>query len=251
MEHLIIALEAPMMSFGDTLTDTRGPTRSFPGVSAVTGLLANALGWRRTQPERLQALHDSLLIGSRIDRDPMGGRPALDYQTADLNHDDAGWTTHGVVETRSGEAKTFESQHLRFREYIPDCRVITALRANPGPGDTSVPSIDEMMEALIRPARPLFIGRKPFIPSTNIFHEIREADNILQALLETPPSEPDEMPSQVRLCWPATEGDPLAAGVSVTQRRHISDLRNWHTRLHGGRRPVLEGTIPKRTLTGQ
>ena len=117
-----------MMSFGDTLTDTRGPTRSFPGVSAVTGLLANALGWRRTQPERLQALHDSLLIGSRIDRDPMWGRPALDYQTADLNHDDAGWTTHGVVETRSGDAKTFESQHLRFREYIADCRVITALR---------------------------------------------------------------------------------------------------------------------------
>ena len=27
--------------------------------------------------------------------------------------------------------------------------------------------------------------------------------------------------------------------------RHIPDVRNWHTRLHGGTRQTFEGTAPK------
>ena len=41
-DHLILQLEAPLMSFGDTMIDATGPTRDLPILSAVTGLIANA-----------------------------------------------------------------------------------------------------------------------------------------------------------------------------------------------------------------
>ena len=248
MQHLILALEAPMMSFGAHATDNYGPTRAFPGLSAITGLLGNALGWSRNEPDRLQTLQDSLVIGSRIDRDPLDGQTQMDYQTAKINANDTGWTTQDTRSTRSGDRNTFNTPRLRFREYIADGRITTALRIEPRPGDTILPSNDEMAQALIRPARPLFIGRKPFIPSTLIFQQTCEADNILQALLTTPVSDLTELPDPVRLSWPPGEGDAAAAGVYLTDHYHLSDIRNWHTRIYSGRRPVLEGTAPRTTF---
>ncbi len=36
------------MSFGGEIVDNFGVTRRFPSASMLTGLIANALGWRRT-----------------------------------------------------------------------------------------------------------------------------------------------------------------------------------------------------------
>ena len=124
------------MSFGAHVTDNHGPTRSFPGMSAITGLLGNALGWSRNQPDMLQALQDSLVIGSRIDRDPLNGQSQMEFQTAKVSADDPGWTTHGTRATRSGDRSTFDTPRLRYREYIADGRITTALRIEPRPGDT-------------------------------------------------------------------------------------------------------------------
>ena len=49
MEHLILNLEAPLMAFGGETIDNHGVTRRFPSASMLTGLFANALGWRRTE----------------------------------------------------------------------------------------------------------------------------------------------------------------------------------------------------------
>ena len=46
MQHMILALEAPLMAFGGETVDNYGVVRSFPAASMLTGLLANALGWR-------------------------------------------------------------------------------------------------------------------------------------------------------------------------------------------------------------
>ena len=45
--HLILNLEAPLMAFGGETIDNIGVTRRFPSASMLTGLIANALGWRR------------------------------------------------------------------------------------------------------------------------------------------------------------------------------------------------------------
>ena len=56
--HLLLRLEAPLMSFGTTAVDHRRPVQAWPAVSMLTGLLANALGWERSDNvalDRLQA----------------------------------------------------------------------------------------------------------------------------------------------------------------------------------------------------
>ena len=56
---LVMRMEAPLLAFGGVAIDQVGITRDFPGsVSTSTGLLANALGWERTQWQVHQALQD-------------------------------------------------------------------------------------------------------------------------------------------------------------------------------------------------
>ena len=49
MRHLIMRLESPLMAFGGEAIDNLGVIRSFPAASMLTGMLANALGWRRVE----------------------------------------------------------------------------------------------------------------------------------------------------------------------------------------------------------
>ncbi len=84
MQHLIMRLEAPLMSFGGETIDNLGVIRRFPSASMLTGLLANALGWRRTEAQRHQDLQDRLVFAARIAREPAGGLRMTDFQTAQL-----------------------------------------------------------------------------------------------------------------------------------------------------------------------
>ena len=61
----------------------------------LTGLLANALGWRRVEVERHQRLQDRLVFAARIDREPHGGARLTDFQSVAINNSEQGWTTRG------------------------------------------------------------------------------------------------------------------------------------------------------------
>ena len=65
---LILRLEAPLLAFGGVAIDHVGVTRDFPSLSMLAGLLANALGWERTEWEDIQALQDRLIFAARLDR---------------------------------------------------------------------------------------------------------------------------------------------------------------------------------------
>ena len=80
-----------MLAFGGETVDARGVIVDFPATSMLTGLLANALGWRRSDGDALASLQARLRYAARIDRD---GVRLTDFQTAQLGKDDKGWTTH-------------------------------------------------------------------------------------------------------------------------------------------------------------
>ena len=84
MRHLILNLEAPLMAFGGETIDNLGVIRSFPAASMLTGLFANALGWRRVERERHQQLQDRIVFAARIDREPAGGVRMTDFQTVKM-----------------------------------------------------------------------------------------------------------------------------------------------------------------------
>lgn len=219
--YLRIRLEAPLMSFGGVAIDNRGVEMPFPAASLVTGLLGNALGYRRDQADRIQRLQDRLRYAVRIDRD---GQALQDFQAAELRATDKGWTTRGQPEGRDGGAGTYQGKHLRYRDYGADRKVWIALTLEPA--DES-PTLEELADALNEPARPLFIGRKSCIPAEPLCAGIVDADSAAAALATV------EFPadvSRVRLFEPCDSGpdDPEVA------EHRISGLRIWANQLHGG-----------------
>jgi hypothetical protein len=91
-DYLRLVLEAPLVAFGGETVDARGVIADFPAASMLTGLLANALGWRRGDRDALARLQARLRYAARIDRD---GTRLTDFQTAQLGRNDQGWTTRG------------------------------------------------------------------------------------------------------------------------------------------------------------
>ena len=236
MNHLILNLESPLMSFGGETIDNLGVIRWFPAASMLTGLLANALGRRRVEAQCHQDLQDRLVFAARIDREPARGVRLTDFQTAQLGANDRGWTTRGAPDGRAGGANTYLAPHLRYRDYFADMRVTVALRLEPSEVE---PILEDVAEALDQPARPLFIGRKPCLPSAPLSRGTVEADSVLDALLRVP-LEPWQAPDRVRLMWPAGEtGD---GRVRTNESHMLTDQRNWASGLHGGGRMVRVGT---------
>lgn len=229
--HLLLRLEAPLIAFGGETIDNFGVIRDFPALSMLTGLFANALGWRREDCKLHDRLQSRLLIGSRLNT-PI--QRLTDFQTAQLGKDDKGWTSWGVPEERRGGADSYKSPHLRYRDYHASLNVLVALRLEPS---EEAPTLDDLAVALDHPARPLFIGRKTCLPSQRIFAGWQEADNVLHALQIAHLPEIDSAQS-LRMQWPDGEG-------SLTGDRLIDlcDERNWTSGVHGGWRPVREGSF--------
>jgi CRISPR system Cascade subunit CasD len=227
-DYLLMVLEAPLLACGGEVVDARGVITDFPGTSMLTGLLGNALGWRRTDHHSLASLQARLCYAARIDRE---GERFTDFQTAQLARDDKGWTTRGAPEGRAGSHETYGSPHLRYREYEADKRVVVALRLDPA-DDT--PTLTDLAAALDTPARPLFIGRKPCLPSVRLCGGVVEADGLLAALT-TLPAPPTTRP---RVMLP--ESEPARAGDEI---RPLSDLRQWQADVHGGVRTVRIRTL--------
>ncbi len=235
MRHLILALEAPLMAFGGETIDNYGVVRWFPAASMLTGLLANALGWRRTEAERHQRLQERLIYAARIDREPAGGVRLTDFQTAAISKKDSSWTTRGAAEVRKGGNYT---NWLRYRDYLADMRVTVALRMEQA---AAGPSLDDLAVALERPFRPLFIGRKHCLPSAPLLEDFQEGETVLEALLTAPLGRRDGRTESIRVLWPAGEG---VKGVQPSRAYMLTDERNWISGLHGGGRSVCESAIP-------
>lgn len=227
--HLLIRLASPLIAFGGETIDNFGVIRDFPALSMVTGLIANALGWDRGDDALHNRLQERLRLGTRLDAP---GSRLTDFQTAQLGAADKGWTTWGAIEERRGGASSYDSPHLRYRDYHADLTALLALRLEPA--DAS-PTLDEVAQALDRPQRPLFIGRKPCLPVGRLVVGWIDADSVLQALQLAPPANDAR---GWRAQWPDGEGQ-LANDRLVD----VCDERNWTSGLHGGWRPVREGLI--------
>ena len=136
MRHLILNLEAPLMAFGGETIDNLGVIRWFPSASMLTGIAGQCPGLAPNRGRSHQRLQDRLVFAARIDREPRGRLRLRDFQTAQLNKNDRGWTTRGQPEGRAGGANTYDAPHLRYRDYFADMRVTVALRLQP---ETNLP----------------------------------------------------------------------------------------------------------------
>ena len=177
-------------------------------------------------------MQDRLLFAARRERE---GALLTDTQNALLAKDDRGWTTHGVPEGRYGAS--YDAPHRRLRDYHADLSVHVVLRLDPA---TETPTLDTLADAFDRPARPLFLGRKPCLPSRPLVgkESVRwvTGDTAHEALRKVPGKG-----ERLRALWPVGEGPE--EGNDVDHIVDMADLRNWLTGLHSGSRRVVEGRV--------
>jgi CRISPR system Cascade subunit CasD len=163
-------------------------------------------------------------------------------QNAKLEKNDRGWTTRGEPEGRDGAS--YGAPHRRRRDYHMDARLLVALRLEP---EADAPDLDALAAALQRPARPLFIGRKPCLPSAPLlWRDAVPAPDAWTALICATAHEQGTEKS-MRAIWPLGEGPQ--EGKEVDRIVDLPDLRNWRTGLHGGARKIVEGCLLAREVT--
>lgn len=237
--HLMLRLASPLIAFGGEAIDNQGVIRDFPALSMLTGLIASALGWDRREDTLHNRLQQRLRAGTVLE--PAwrgeGAAPAarlIDFQTAELGAADKGWTTWGMPEERRGGAGSYAGPHLRYRHYHADLTAWVALHLDAA---EEAPTLEDVATALDRPTRPLFIGRKPCLPTGRLVAGWQEADHVLSALqawVERLAARPGGWRAQ----WPEGQGSLPADRCS-----ELCDERNWTSGVHGGWRPVREGLL--------
>lgn len=221
------------MAFGGVAIDQMGPVRDYPAASMLTGLIGNAFGWHWSNRAAHQALQDRMIFGARVERQE--SILVTDTQNAQLAKNDRGWTTRGMPEGRDGAS--YGGPHRRFRDYHAELSLRVVLHLRPA---DATPTLDDVAGAFDRPARPLYLGRKPCLPSrpllaagANRWIAGSSAYDALCAL----PGPAASLPAT----WPIGEGPE--AGQGVDRVTDLTDLRNWRTGLHAGSRRVVEGRI--------
>ncbi len=238
MNYLLIRLEAPLMSFGGTIIDANGKILPFPAKSLLVGLLGNALGYDyRTDHDLLNRLQDRIEYAVRVD---LKGNLIEDYQTVDLSTphmlDKNAWTTQGFIDQRDGGNAT--GTHIRNREYIADGIYLVALYLKDlEDHHDQDPSLEDLKKALQEPARPLFIGRKPCLPSTELYLDIQE-NHSFQALFEAYPVLKREKQQEGSLwAWlPLSDPNQYQKLTSKDQLFHLIDHRDFKNQIFGGSR---------------
>jgi CRISPR system Cascade subunit CasD len=229
MRFLVITLKGPMMSFAGPVIDGISNTARLPGLSCLTGLLGNALGYHRHHYDALEALQGAITFAARED---VAGIVQDEFQTAMVRGNDKGWTRMGV-EGRAGGDDTYQSPLIRRRPYLAD-HVVTVVLGLSGIDLT----VEDVAGALLRPAGCLYLGRKGFLPSTFLVHggvpHFIEAEDALEALKQAPVLYGD--PNAKKLAaWPRR----INEGHQATQH----DIRNYRSGRHTGKRFHKEGRI--------
>ena len=238
MSHrwLVLRFEAPMMAFGGIAVDHVRPVRDFPAASMMAGLVGNAMGWHWRDGERHQALQDRMAFAGYCANE---GALLTDMQNVELAKNDQAWTTRGLTVGRAGGS--YNAPHRRARDYHADRAVRIVFRLDPA---DRPPTIAQVADALDCPARPLFLGRKPCLPSLPFLAPEPErwvdAPNAYAALCEVAVREQVGSPKQA--LWPAGEGPEDGHNVDRIVER--ADIRNWVTGVHSGSRSVVEGWVP-------
>lgn len=251
MRILILDLSGPLMSFGGPQVDQIGRTGRFPTLSQITGLCGNALGYSHRDFAELQGLQERLDVASALLRT---GQEILDYQTVDLGQThlaQAGWTTRGRAEHRAGGPDARTGTHIRLRWFRADSVVCSALYLS---SPDEHPALDDIADALDRPARPLFLGRKSCFPAAPICVGIIEADNLREALSLAPSRFSERWRNlgrgvagdSVEAEWPIPAGELVENEVETATHR-LLDQRDWRNQLHVGERVVARGSIVVQT----
>ncbi|MES3676104.1 type I-E CRISPR-associated protein Cas5/CasD [Halomonas elongata] len=172
-EYLVFRLYGPLASWGEAAVGESRPTATYPGRSAILGLLGAALGVRRDDDEGQRRLRDSVGIAIK-QRSP--GSLMRDYHTVQMPATQSKVTYRTRRDELSAPRKVINTI-LSSRDYRCDGLWIVAIWSTPR-AELTLETLEKALEA---PHFPLYLGRKacppaaPLAPRRETFPQLRQA----------------------------------------------------------------------------
>jgi len=177
-DYLIFRLYGPMSAWGDIAVGEVRPSYTHPSKSAVTGLIAAALGISRDK----EALHQQLAKGYgfavRVDAI---GTPLSDYHTAQVPPSGTGRNRINFA-TRRDEIVTLPKEKLNTILSKRDYRLDAMATAILWPRTSPPYSLPKLAEALQYPTYTLYLGRKSCPLALPVEAQVVTADTLKDAL---------------------------------------------------------------------
>ncbi|WP_257291970.1 type I-E CRISPR-associated protein Cas5/CasD [Endozoicomonas sp. ONNA1] len=174
MNYLLFRLYGPMASWGEIALGENRHSATYPGKSAILGLLGAALGIRRDDETGQQALmHGYSLAVKQM----AAGGFLRDYHTVQAPKSGGKF----AYRTRRDEVVLGRERLgplLSSREYRTDALAVVAVKAN----EQARWSLQQLRDALLKPRFHLYLGRKACPLAAPLQPELITAGAFLQAL---------------------------------------------------------------------
>ncbi|MEW6593569.1 MAG: type I-E CRISPR-associated protein Cas5/CasD [Thermodesulfobacteriota bacterium] len=177
-DYLLFTLYGPLAAWGDIAVGEYRPSFAQPSKSAIVGLLAAALGIRREEEERQQALASSCFFAVRVDS---MGVLLRDYHTTQVPS-----ARKGVAHyTRRSELAADDlNTILSSRDYRCDAVYTVAISVT----DNAPFSIRQLADGLRNPVFTLYLGRKSCPLAMPLHPQIVGAATLRVAFEKYPPT---------------------------------------------------------------
>lgn len=228
MSFLVFQLRAPLASFGSSGTELR-LSDSKPRRSAITGLLAAALGIERTEPARFTELVSRICMAVCVLKEP---RKFQDLHTVQA-------PVYRNAASRAAQlraifrATSYKGTMVTYREYLQDGHWVIVLH-----GAAEV--LDTWRVALEEPQFTLYLGRKSCVLSAFTAPAVIEAATAEAAVLAWAGQTPRvQLPDVAAFSW--DQGIPTALVSELTTVRN--DTRTNLMRNHFSPRAESNGTV--------
>jgi CRISPR system Cascade subunit CasD len=215
-QYLLFQLYGPLVSWGDIAVGEVRRSLPQPTKSALLGLVAATLGYRRDEEELHSGLHARFHVGARIDSP---GSLMVDYHTAQVAAATHLKRRKSTPLTRRDELRPRELETiLSRREYRCDALAVAALRLT-SEGD---PDLDEIRQALEEPAFAPYLGRRSCPPALPFAPRIVDAASMIEALRSFDGDEQYRRIARMVASPVSTfvwEGEADAASGAIVQKR--------------------------------
>lgn len=174
MQYLVFRLYGAMASWGEAAVGGDRPSATHPSRSAVLGLLAAAVGIKRTEQAKLNALYQSVQFAVK---EYTAGVLVRDYHTAQVpSTDKKRLHRHRKSELAAPGYKL--NTVLSSRDYRADGVWLVAIWLT----DSATVTLPELAEALLKPRFTLYLGRKSCPLGAPLSPQVLEAQSLQQAL---------------------------------------------------------------------
>lgn len=176
MEFLLFQLRAPLAAWGEVAVGEYRPSANYPSQSALSGLLAAALGIWRSDEESLSRLASGYGFAIGLQNQ---GQLLRDYHTAQVASQSLlKKAPHSIRYDELNFPRQALSTILSTRDYRQNFSCVVAVQAL-----ANAPyALADLAQALSTPTFTLYLGRKSCPPSAPLLPQVMTADDVLTAL---------------------------------------------------------------------